>query len=146
MKRALSAPVEVVPVAAVIVGGATFFGSCSSSSPSSADDDNGHGTHVAGIAAAKDNSIGTVGMAPGAKLWAIKVLDSKGSGALSTVIKGIDYVTQYASSIEVANLSLGCECKSAAFDEAINNSIKAGVTFAVSAGNAAKDAFHFFPC
>ena len=110
-----------------------------------ANDDNGHGTHVAGIAAAKDNSIGSVGVAPGAKLWAIKVLDSKGAGPLSTVIKGIDYVTQYADQIEVANLSLGCECKSSALDTAINNSVNSGIVFVVAAGNAGKDANTFSP-
>lgn len=110
-----------------------------------ANDDNGHGTHVAGIVAAKDNNIGSVGVAPGAKLWAIKVLDSKGNGPLSTIIKGIDYVTQYASQIEVANLSLGCECKSSAFDTAINNSVKAGIVFVVAAGNAGKDAQNISP-
>ncbi len=111
----------------------------------SGNDDNGHGTHVAGIAAAKDNSIGVVGVAPGAKLWAIKVLDKNGSGALSTIIKGIDYITQYASQIEVANLSLGCECKSSAFDTAINNAVKAGITFVVASGNSGKDASTFSP-
>ncbi|HYF98706.1 MAG TPA: S8 family peptidase [Candidatus Saccharimonadales bacterium] len=110
-----------------------------------ANDDNGHGTHVAGIAAAKDNTVGSVGVAPGAKLWAIKILDSKGSGPLSTIIKGIDYVTQNANQIEVANLSFGCECKSAAFDTAINNSIKAGIVFVVAAGNEAKDATSISP-
>src|SRR5438876_171398 len=69
-------------------------------------DGNGHGTHVAGIAAALDNDIGVVGVAPGARLWAIKVMDDSGSGITSTVIQGIDYVTQNASQIEVANLSL----------------------------------------
>ena len=63
------------------------------SGTSSANDDNGHGTHVAGIAAAKDNSIGVVGVAPGARLWAVKVLDSSGSGSISNIIKGIEYVT-----------------------------------------------------
>ena len=115
------------------------------SGTSSGNDDNGHGTHVAGIAAAKDNSIGVVGVAPGAKLWAIKVLDRNGSGALSTIIKGIDYIRQYASQIEVANLSLGCECKSSAFDTAINNAVKAGITFVVAAGNSGKDASTFSP-
>lgn len=110
------------------------------SGTSSGNDDNGHGTHVAGIAAAKDNSIGVVGIAPGAKLWAIKVLDRNGAGALSTIIKGIDYIRQYASQIEVANLSLGCQCKSAAFDTAINNAVKAGITFIVAAGNSGRDA------
>ena len=115
------------------------------SGTSSGNDDNGHGTHVAGIAAAKDNSIGVVGVAPGAKLWAIKVLDKNGSGALSTIIKGIDYIRQYASQIEVANLSLGCECKSSAFDTAINNAVKAGITFVVASGNSGKDASTFSP-
>jgi subtilisin len=73
------------------------------SGTSSGNDDNGHGTHVAGIAAAKDNSIGVVDMAPGARLWAVKVLGSSGSGSISTVIRGIDYVTQNAGEIDVAN-------------------------------------------
>lgn len=110
-----------------------------------ANDDNGHGTHVAGIAAAKDNSIGTVGVAPGAKLWAIKVLDNDGVGPLSTIIKGIDYITQYADQIEVANLNLGCECKSDAFDTAIDNAVKSGIVFVVAAGNAGKDAINTSP-
>ncbi len=125
-------------------GWSSFFGS-GKTTTSSANDDNGHGTHIAGIAAAKDNSIGSVGVAPGAKLWAIKVLDKNGSGALSTIIKGIDYVTRYANQVEVANLSLGCECKSAALDTAINNSVKAGIIFVVAAGNAGKDASSFSP-
>jgi subtilisin len=111
----------------------------------SANDDNGHGTHVAGTAAARDNYLGVVGMAPGAKLWAIKVLDKNGSGDLSSVIKGIDYITQYASQIEVANLSLGCECKSLAFDTSINNAVKSGITFVVASGNAGRDASAFSP-
>ncbi len=116
------------------------------SGTSSGNDDNGHGTHVAGIAAAKDNSFGVVGIAPGAKLWAIKVLDRNGEGALSTIIKGIDYIRHYyASQIEVANLSLGCQCESAAFDTAINNAVKAGITFVVSAGNSGNDASTFSP-
>jgi subtilisin family serine protease len=105
-----------------------------------ADDDNGHGTHVAGIAAAKDNSIGVVGVAPGARLWAVKVLDKDGAGAISTIIKGIDYVTQHASEIDVVNLSFGCECNSPALDAAINNSVQAGITYVVAAGNEHKDA------
>ena len=125
-------------------GLSSFFGMSATTAPT-ADDDNGHGTHVAGIAAAKDNTIGSVGVAPGAKLWAIKVLDNKGTGPLSTIIKGIDYVTKYANQIEVVNLSLGCECKSAAFDTAINNSVKAGIVFVVAAGNAGKDALNTSP-
>jgi subtilisin len=111
----------------------------------SANDDNGHGTHVAGIASAKDNSIGVVGVAPGARLWAIKVLSSSGSGSISTIIKGIDYVTQNAAQIDIANLSLGCECTSTSLNTAISNSVKAGITYVVAAGNSGKNAASFSP-
>ena len=108
-------------------------------------DDNGHGTHVAGIAAAKDDSNGVVGISPGARIWAVKVLDRNGSGSLSNVIKGIDYVTSNAGSIEVANMSLGCQCNSAAMNTAIANSVAKGVTYVVAAGNNAMDASTFSP-
>lgn len=111
----------------------------------SASDDNGHGTHVAGTAAAKDNGSGVVGVAPGARLWAIKVLDRNGSGSMSGVIAGIDYVTQNAGEIDVANISLGCECVSASLNAAISNSVAAGVTYVVAAGNSGKDASTFSP-
>ena len=110
-----------------------------------ANDDNGHGTHVAGIAAAKDDSNGVVGVAPGARLWAVKVLDRTGSGSISSIIAGIDYVTQNAAQIEVANMSLGCKCTSVSLDAAITNSVAAGVTYAVAAGNNAEDASSFSP-
>lgn len=107
----------------------------------SADDANGHGTHVAGIAAAKDNTAGVVGVAPGARIWSVKVLDRNGSGYLSDVIEGIDYVTANASQIDVANMSLGClQCQTAAMDEAISRSVAAGVVYVVAAGNDAVDA------
>jgi len=108
-------------------------------------DDNGHGTHVAGTAAAKDNLVGVVGVAPDARIWAVKVLDRSGSGYLSDVIKGIDYVTANAVQIEVANMSLGCQCNSAAMNTAIANSVAAGVTYVVAAGNNAMDASTFSP-
>lgn len=108
-------------------------------------DDNGHGTHVAGTAAALDNTIGVVGVAPGARLWAVKVLDRNGSGWLSGVVAGVDYVTQNAAEIEVANMSLGFEGTSATFDAAIASSVAAGVTYAVAAGNSAKDSATFSP-
>lgn len=111
----------------------------------SGNDDHGHGTHVAGIAGAKDNFKGVVGVAPGARLWAIKVLDKYGFGSLSDIIAGIDYVTKNADQIEVANISFGCECVSAALDEAIRNSVASGVTYVVAAGNSGKDASTFSP-
>jgi subtilisin len=112
---------------------------------STANDDDGHGTAVAGIAAAEDNCVGVVGIAPGARLWAIKVLDSSGTGDMSTIIQGIDYVTQNAGQIDVANLSFGCKCNSSALDTAINNSVAAGVTYVVAAGNSGEDASSWSP-
>lgn len=109
------------------------------------DDKNGHGSHVAGIAAAKDNDVGVVGITPGARLWAVKVLGDTGQGSLSDVVKGIDYVTQHADQIEVANLSLGGEFSSTILDTAISNSIKSGVVYVVAAGNDGRDAATYSP-
>jgi subtilisin len=113
-------------------------------------DNGGHGTHVAGIAGAKDNGIGIVGVAPGARIWSIKVLDAF-DGNWSWVICGIDWVTAHADVIEVANMSIG-ETLGAAnqvFDgpmhEAIRRSVAAGVTYAVAAGNGAQDAANVIP-
>jgi hypothetical protein len=112
----------------------------------SADDDNGHGTHVAGIAAARDNNLGVVGVAPGARLWAVKVLDSNGQGLISDIIKGIDYLGLHASEVDVINMSFGCEsCYSAALDFAIQNLISKGITFVAAAGNGRSDASTFSP-
>ena len=105
------------------------------------DDDNGHGSHVAGIAAAKDNTIGTVGVAPGARLHNVKVLDYKGSGYTSWIIAGIDWVTARASTIEIANMSLGGGGYSSAYHTAIKNSVGKGIVYMVAAGNAAKDVY-----
>ena len=111
---------------------------------STANDDNGHGTAVAGIVAAEGN-VGAVGIAPGARLWAIKVLDKSGTGSMSSIIEGIDYVTQNAGQIDAANLSFGCKCNSSALETAINNSVAAGVTFVVAAGNAGEDSSLWSP-
>lgn len=107
------------------------------------DDDNGHGTHCAGIAAAKNNDFGVVGIAPGARLWAVKVLDSAGSGYLSDVIAGLDWVTAHASTIEVANMSLTATGSSSIFRTAIQNSVASGIVCVVAAGNDAKDVYGF---
>lgn len=109
------------------------------------DDANGHGTHVAGTAAALDNDVGVVGAAPGARIWAIKVLGDAGTGSLSDVIAGIDHVTENAEEVEVANLSLGGRFSSAILDQAIQNSVSAGVVYVVAAGNDADDAQFFSP-
>src|SRR5216117_841833 len=104
-------------------------------------DGNGHGTHVAGIAAAIDNLVGVVGVAPGARLWAIKVMDNTGSGTTGAAIQGIDFVTQNAGQIEVANLSFGGIGYSSALRLAISNSVAKGVVFVVAAGNDSRDVY-----
>ena len=108
-------------------------------------DNNGHGTAVAGIAAAKDNSRGVVGLAPGARLWAIKVLDSNGIGSTSDIIEGIDYVTEHANEIDVVNLSFGAIGQNKALHSAIIKSVAAGVTYTAAAGNEGVDASSVFP-
>ncbi|MGI8720013.1 MAG: S8 family peptidase [Nitrososphaeraceae archaeon] len=115
------------------------------SGTTSGNDDNGHGTAVAGIAAAKDNSRGVVGLAPGARLWAIKVLDSNGIGSSSDIIEGIDYVTQHANEIDVVNLGFGAIGQNTALHSAIIKSVAAGVTYTAAAGNEGVNASSVFP-
>jgi subtilisin len=110
----------------------------------SGDDGHGHGTHVAGTIGAIDNGIGVVGVAPGARLWAVKVLKDNGSGWMSNIIAGVDWVTNHSADIDVANMSLGGG-NSDALCAAINNSVGAGVTYAVAAGNEGVDAANTSP-
>ncbi len=104
-----------------------------------------HATHVAGSAAAYDNGVGVEGAAPGARLWSVRVLDANGSGNLSMIILGIDWVTSRANQIDVANMSLGGAFSDSTFDAAISNSVAAGVVYVVAAGNDASDAAGFSP-
>lgn len=121
-------------------------------------DGNGHGTHVAGTIAALDNGSGVVGVAPEAKLWAVRVLNNSGGGSWSTVICGIDFVTSKAPKnggpITVANLSLGgggvsdSNCGNSnndALHKAICRARDAGVTIIVAAGNSGSNAANFVP-
>jgi subtilisin len=130
-----------------VVGGVNCTGTPSSSSCSSGkyDDDNAHGTHVAGTTAGLDNGAGVVGVAPGARLWAVKVLDSRGSGYISWIVAGIDWVRSQAATMEVANMSLGCECTSSSMNTALTNATSAGVVFVAAAGNSAENASTFSP-
>ncbi|MFB6273286.1 MAG: S8 family serine peptidase, partial [Salinibacter sp.] len=107
-------------------------------------DGDGHGTHVAGTAAAIDNGQGVVGVAPGARIWSVKVLDDSGSGTFGTtgtVVCGIDFVTQHADQIDVANMSLGGRGFDVPQHNAIISSAQEGVFYAVAAGNSARDIF-----
>ncbi|MEV5916014.1 serine protease [Streptomyces sp. WAC 01325] len=95
----------------------------------SAGDGNGHGTHVAGTIAGKQ-----YGVAKKAKVVAVRVLDDAGGGTTAQVIAGIDWVTRHARKPAVANVSLGGN-RNAQLDAAVRNSIAAGVTYTVAAGN-----------
>lgn len=114
------------------------------STDTSPDDKNGHGTHVAGTVAALDNTIGVIGVAPGATVVAVRVLDRRGSGTNSGVIAGVDYVAQYGRSGDVANMSLGGGA-SQALDDAVINASAGGVRFAVAAGNDGANANNYSP-
>ncbi|WP_051713334.1 S8 family peptidase [Spirillospora albida] len=97
-------------------------------------DCDGHGTHVAATAGGR-----TWGVAKGVTVHPVRVLGCDGSGALSGVIAGVDWVTRHASGPSVANMSLGGGA-SAALDDAVRRSIAAGVTYTVAAGNSGSDA------
>lgn len=109
------------------------------------DDDHYHGTHVAGTVGALDNDTHVVGVAPGARLHAVKVLNRRGSGTTDGIVAGIDWVTERADIIEVANMSLGGYGFSQAEYDAIQGAVDAGVAFAVAAGNSDDDANNYSP-
>jgi subtilisin family serine protease len=107
-------------------------------------DQNGHGTHVAGTIAAKNDGTGVIGVAPGAKVVAVRVLDRRGSGTTSGVIDGINYVASVGKAGDVANMSLGGSV-SQALDDAVVNAAKGGVRFALAAGNESDNANNHSP-
>jgi subtilisin family serine protease len=108
-------------------------------------DPHGHGTHVAGIAAAIDDDMGVHGVSPGARLWAVKVVNQLGLADISDLLSGLDYVMAHADEIDVVNMSLGGpgigddgNCGATAGDPlhgAICSVVDAGVVVVVSAGN-----------
>ncbi|MGH2735236.1 MAG: S8 family serine peptidase, partial [Actinomycetota bacterium] len=117
-------------------------------------DGNGHGTRVGGVIGALDNSSGVVGVAPGARLWAVRVFDADAVGSLETILCGIEWITQTrldadpGNDIEVANMSFGTDPQpppvedgncGATFEDvfhaAICRSVAAGVTYTAAAGN-----------
>jgi len=112
----------------------------------SADDGNGHGTHVSGTIAAINNGSDVVGVAAGATLVAVRVLDNSGSGTTSGVIAGIDYVAANANGKngDVANMSLGGGFNQS-LNDAVTNAASKGIKFAVAAGNDGANATNYSP-
>ncbi|MGC9355183.1 MAG: S8 family peptidase, partial [Mariniphaga sp.] len=105
---------------------------------SSANDDNGHGTHVAGTVAALNNGEGVIGVAAGATVIPVKVLDRRGSGSISGVIAGVDYVAANGKDGDVANMSLG-----GSYYEDLNLAVENAaqkIKFSLAAGNESTDA------
>ncbi|WP_242673051.1 S8 family serine peptidase [Niastella yeongjuensis] len=111
----------------------------------SARDENGHGTHVAGIIGAKNNSFGTLGVASGANLVALRVFDKDGKGTLGSIIQALTYVNGNAKAGDVVNMSLGEDTVSAILDQAVQNTASKGIYIAIAAGNDHKPAAQFSP-
>eukprot|EP00984_Skeletonema_dohrnii_P013931 scaffold5837_cov98-Skeletonema_dohrnii-CCMP3373.AAC.3 len=105
---------------------------------STPNDENGHGTHVAGTIAAIHNEIGVVGVAAGATVVSVRVLDRQGSGSYSGVLAGIEHVYLNCVDSDVANMSLG-----GSFSQTINTAVEtasASCPFVLAAGNEGRDA------
>ena len=98
------------------------------------DDLYGHGTHVAGIVAAKaDNAVGVAGVCPACTILDVKVLNDSGSGSSSTIARGIDWAV--ANGAKVINMSLGMRVSSATLEAAVNNAWSKGAVLVAAAGN-----------
>eukprot|EP01107_Rhizomastix_libera_P006147 TRINITY_DN20250_c0_g1_i1.p1 TRINITY_DN20250_c0_g1~~TRINITY_DN20250_c0_g1_i1.p1 ORF type:complete len:397 (-),score=-64.47 TRINITY_DN20250_c0_g1_i1:46-1236(-) len=107
---------------------------------------NGHGTHVAGTIAAKNNTIGVVGVCAGATVISVKVLNSAGSGSISDIIDGLNYIGSnlVAGKLNVVNMSLGGST-STALDNAVLSLASKGAKIVVAAGNSAANANYSSP-
>lgn len=128
---------------------------CSSGTPATVTpvDEVGHGTAVAGIIGARDNDLGIIGTAPGTPLWSVRVVSPSGEITEESLICAIDWVTSTRkdkdkdNDIEVANISIGgpgsdtsdCGRGKDPMHHAICRSVRAGVAYAVAAGNAGAD-------
>ncbi|RCH64587.1 S8 family peptidase [Streptomyces sp. SDr-06] len=115
-------------------GGRASYGYDAIEDDQVAQDGNGHGTHVAAIAAGS-----RYGVAKKAKIVAVRVLDDAGSGTTEQIVAGIDWVTRHAVKPAVANMSLSGGAD-AVVDQAVRKSIASGVTYTVAAGNDGQDA------
>ncbi|MFD7443942.1 S8 family peptidase [Streptomyces sp. NPDC059909] len=125
-------------------GGRAVIGTDTIGDGQNGNDCNGHGTHVSGTTAGS-----TYGVAKGATIVGVRVLNCQGSGTTSGVVAGIDWVTANAVKPAVANMSLGGGA-STSLDDAVKRSVASGVSYAVAAGNGnqggrAQDACNYSP-
>ncbi|MCC6753091.1 MAG: S8 family serine peptidase [Saprospiraceae bacterium] len=130
-----------------VVTNSTYAKSFVGGSP---DDCHGHGTHCAGIAAAKDNTVGVVGVSAGAPVVPVRVLNCKGSGTTSKILDGLNHVASYDEPGDVVNISLGgywgSNCSSqSSYVTALTNMSNAGTRIAVAAGNSSANASLYTP-
>ncbi|GAB1370993.1 S8 family peptidase [Candidatus Kapaibacterium sp.] len=111
-----------------------------------ANDLNGHGTHCAGIIAAKNNTIGSLGVCAGATVIGVKVLNAQGSGSITDIVNGLNYVAGklISGKLNVVNLSLGGSANTT-LDNAVISLANKGAIIVVAAGNSAKDCSTFSP-
>jgi subtilisin family serine protease len=121
-------------------GGRAFTGFDAITSGGSASDCHGHGTHVAGTAAGS-----SFGVAKGARIFSVRVLSCTGGGTTSQIVAGINWVTNNHIKPAVANMSLGGSGTNTTMNNAVANSINAGVSYAIAAGNSNADACNFSP-
>lgn len=122
----------------------TQYGKSFVSGYSSPTDQNGHGTHVAGTIAAKNNSFGVIGVAAGATVVPVRVFGPSGGSANSVIISGIDYTAQVALANDVANMSFGGPA-SVATDNAVKSLAAKGVFCAIAAGNESQNSNNVSP-
>ncbi|MEL6772048.1 MAG: S8 family serine peptidase [Bacteroidota bacterium] len=111
-----------------------------------------HGTHIAGIAAAKDNDFGIVGVAPGARIHSLDVIGPEGFALMSDLVTAVEHVIAFKTSNPdkpvVLNMSVGADVGTEdynALDEAVQRAIDLGVTVVIAAGNTGSDARFYSP-
>ncbi|KAI8466382.1 MAG: peptidase S8/S53 domain-containing protein [Monoraphidium minutum] len=123
-----------------IVGGESFIGG------NALVDENGHGTHVAGTISANNNGMGTMGLTPGQKVYALQVFDQLGSGSTTSIVAALNWLARFGRSkgIRVANMSLGGP-KSWAVCSALDAVVRQGITMVVAAGNKGESMYNTSP-
>jgi hypothetical protein len=109
------------------------------------EDGNGHGTHVAGTIAAKNNTTDVVGVAANAYVCAVRVLGNSGSGTWEGIVNGVNYVALNGSSGDVANMSLGGSGSNATLEAAVADLAALGVRVVIAAGNEGGERGHHHP-